>query len=372
MPNSNATTIARPVVGQQVQQAARQFWPVVASFRINAGAAITGSRVVVLDITLGANAARVTEMRVSESPQFIGSSWQPFQSRPSANLSIGNGEKTIYFQVRAPAARPTAVNGGFDSSVIVSDSIVFANPRLIGVSLADGRNFTQTENVSIKVDYEGNANRYRVAENPEFAGIDVGWRELGGTRVFPYRIRTGPSDKIALYVQIANGDDYVSDVFRLPVNYVRPAIFEPNIADLFNEARAEGYVFRAVSSSGQWICSIEFVGNTYVELRATPRANVAGHGWAGDDTCTFTLFGGKRLAAPWLIQRTVTTTSTVGDANIQVIDAPDASGGNDLGTTVRWTLGETTPIVGSLYHRGIIFAPTLSGPENGDWRDAFE
>lgn len=355
---------------QRLLAATNQARPVISSFRINAGAAITGNRVVVLDITLGANASRVTEMRVSESPDFAGSPWTPLQLRPNANLSIGNGDKPLYLQVRAPAAKTTALNGGFDTSEVATATILFANPRLIGAALENRRTFTHTPEVSVKVDYEGNANLYRVSERADFAGAE--WKTLPSGRTFRHTLSPAPGRK-DVYVQVANGSDYISDRKKLSIDLVKTKVFEPRLDDVFAEARAEGFLFSATSEFNNWTCEFfTFTDSGFVEMRATPKMNIAGIGFAGSDTCTFKVFGGKKLAAPWTIHDVKYVPVTVPLSDTVFVDRIGEAGGDDLSMTVQWRVPESGAGPALMLKGGWLVPFQLSGPENGDWRDAFE
>ena len=73
-------------------------------FSLNAGAAVTGNTLVTLDNKITGNA---TQYRASERSDFHGAAWQAYERLPRFRLSAGQGNKTIYFQVR----RHAVING---------------------------------------------------------------------------------------------------------------------------------------------------------------------------------------------------------------------------------------------------------------------
>jgi hypothetical protein len=69
--------------------------PVVTSFKINAGAASTANSMVTLNNT-GTNSPMY--YAVSESPTFVGATWQTYSTAPKITLSAESGTKTVYFK----------------------------------------------------------------------------------------------------------------------------------------------------------------------------------------------------------------------------------------------------------------------------------
>jgi hypothetical protein len=302
--------------------------------------------------------------------------WLPFQPRPSFNVSIGNGQKTIYLQVRGRTNILTpATRDGLASSRIASDAITFANPRLVNVELENGAGFSHDATVSVKVTYEGNANLYRVSDRNDFEGVN--WRNLSGT-TFNFTFPGGASvfggvlNRRSAYVQVANGSDYISETLRREIDLVRAITHTVPLGPALDEARAENYVVSATSRNGEWICEIHRApGSDVPTLRATPRTNLAGTGFAAADTCTFRIFEGRKLKTPWLLREFTYVGGTVEGEGLPVtVDAPTAFS-DDAGLTVAWNL-PATGIRPTTYHMAFFGELKLTGPENGDWRDAFE
>jgi pSer/pThr/pTyr-binding forkhead associated (FHA) protein len=84
--------------------------PVVTSFKINAGAASTANSMVTLNNT-GTNSPMY--YAVSESPTFVGATWQTYSMAPKITLSAESGTKTVYFKTM----------NIFGESYVVSDTI---------------------------------------------------------------------------------------------------------------------------------------------------------------------------------------------------------------------------------------------------------
>jgi hypothetical protein len=84
--------------------------PVVTSFKINAGAASTANSMVTLNNT-GTNSPMY--YAVSESPTFVGATWQTYSTAPKITLSAESGTKTVYFKTM----------NIFGESYVVSDTI---------------------------------------------------------------------------------------------------------------------------------------------------------------------------------------------------------------------------------------------------------
>lgn len=91
----------------------------VAHFNINRGAAKTTSHSVTLDHSLSGT---VTQYRASEHADFSDTDWQDYSGVPAFELSSGNGEKRVYFQVR----RHSTINDAVVETLspVVSDSVI--------------------------------------------------------------------------------------------------------------------------------------------------------------------------------------------------------------------------------------------------------
>ena len=78
----------------------------VERFAINNGAAVTAGRSVTLN---HAASGAVTQYRASERSDFSDAEWQDYTAAPLFNLSSGDGEKQVWFQVRRHSSMNDAV-----------------------------------------------------------------------------------------------------------------------------------------------------------------------------------------------------------------------------------------------------------------------
>ena len=81
--------------------------PVITSFQINNGAAETTNRTVTLNNT---TTGSPTHYMASEFLSFTDATWQPYTAAPSFTLSLGYGEKTVYFKVQNANGESAEVN----------------------------------------------------------------------------------------------------------------------------------------------------------------------------------------------------------------------------------------------------------------------
>ncbi|MDD3102379.1 MAG: hypothetical protein PHE59_04525, partial [Patescibacteria group bacterium] len=88
--------------------------PTNLSLKINSGAAKTSSRTVTLNIT----ATNAAEMMVSNTIDFTGINWEPYQATRSWLLTIGKGEKSVYMRFRDKDFNLSSII----SSIIISES----------------------------------------------------------------------------------------------------------------------------------------------------------------------------------------------------------------------------------------------------------
>ncbi|ESQ75288.1 hypothetical protein [Asticcacaulis sp. AC402] len=340
------------------------FNPVISSFRMNAGATATRERSVILDIVLGGTPAGVTQYRVSEDPNFAGAGWQTFIAQPSYNLSIGNGTKRVYLQVRGPSPSSPAT---FVHSNIVSSDITFANPRLTNLTLQETRGFTYG-NVAMKVEFEGTANQFRTSQDPGFAGAI--WWPLGSNGKVEHVV-TGASGPKTIFVQVANGTDFISERMSRAIDYVESDLQLVRLQEAVIEARIEGYTVSATSARGNWECGFEYGTNGQtLTLRAKPLYDLLGFA-KGTDQCTFRLFEGKNLAAPWTAATFVQDPGNIPAKLVRVTKAAPISGSSDLGMIIVWNLPGDGLATGESYHSSIRVLQ-LRGPKHGNWRQAFE
>lgn len=91
----------------------------VTRFAVNGGAAVTGTRHVILNNTVSGT---VTQYRASEQADFSGADWKKYSTAPAFELSPGKGVKHVYFQVRRHSELNDAVVETL--SPVTSDTVV--------------------------------------------------------------------------------------------------------------------------------------------------------------------------------------------------------------------------------------------------------
>jgi hypothetical protein len=87
--------------------------PILTSFQINEGAAMTSSRAVKLNYATG---EPDTSYMASESSSFNGAVWKTYSASPAFTLSRTKGTKTVYFKVRNAAG----VSNVMSSTIILN------------------------------------------------------------------------------------------------------------------------------------------------------------------------------------------------------------------------------------------------------------
>jgi Zn-dependent metalloprotease/uncharacterized protein Usg len=163
--------------------------PVVTSFRINAGAASTANALVTLN-----NAGTNSPMYyiASESPTFVGATWQPYSTAPKIALSAGSGTKTVYFKTM----------NIFGESVIWNDTISALAPAVTSFKINAGAASTVNglltlNNVAINL-----PTHYMASEGPGFAGAT--WQTYSKVPKFPLSDTAGTK---TVYIKVKNGFD---------------------------------------------------------------------------------------------------------------------------------------------------------------------
>ena len=134
---SGAQVQQPPVQRQEIDRSprlhgtARHPAPKVTSFAINNAVAKTASRTVTLNNTF-LTAGGASYYRASENRDFSGSTWQPYSRAPVFQLSSGDGQKTVYFQIK---------NKDEAVSNIASDAIILAERRIVKLNLSEVYDF---------------------------------------------------------------------------------------------------------------------------------------------------------------------------------------------------------------------------------------
>ncbi len=168
--------------------------PQVLEFRINEGASETYTRTVTLN---NACSGSPTQYMASESPTFVGASWQAYATAPSFTLSAGDGTKQVYFQVR----NASGVSSTF------SDTIALKAPEVTSFRINDGTSTTTSLTVYLTNDCTGAPTEYMASESPSFTGAS--WAPYA---VLPSFTLSAGSGTKTVYFKVRNSVDESSVV----------------------------------------------------------------------------------------------------------------------------------------------------------------
>ena len=143
------------------------------------------------------------------------------------------------------------------------------------------------------------ASDYQTSETPDFAGAT--WKPLwvNGVRAPVKHTITSASGPKTLYVRVrgrraSDGSFVVSNALSDAVRFVERSVRTVKCADAYLHARSRGFTFTATNATTGGTCRFETSGDA-LRLEAS--------GWLWDDaSCTFNLFGGRRLRKDWAIR----------------------------------------------------------------------
>ncbi|MEK7647691.1 MAG: hypothetical protein AAB384_01480 [Patescibacteria group bacterium] len=129
--DASTTTISVLSQGSSGSTGATSATTVAGTVVINANAASTASRNVVLQLT----ATGASEMAVSEHPEFVGGVWEPYVTSRAFTLSAGNGSKTVYVKFASATGAVSAVASDSITVTAASESGVVTPPPVTGDKL---------------------------------------------------------------------------------------------------------------------------------------------------------------------------------------------------------------------------------------------
>ncbi len=139
--------------------------PPTGSLVINNGNTYTNTNLITLSISATDTESSVTEMQISENSDFSGSSYEPFDTTKSFNLTAGNGTKTVYIRFK-----DTADN----ESIAYSDTIIYDNALPTGtIFIQSGAIYTSTTSVNIElsaIDATTSVTHMILSLNSDFSG----------------------------------------------------------------------------------------------------------------------------------------------------------------------------------------------------------
>jgi len=152
------TQMLKPGVREAYQDQLKEYvsGPVLQSLSLNAGAASTNSRSVVVTYTFKGAA---TYYMISEDPTFAGATWKDFVSSVSLTLLNTGGSHTVYLKLK----------NNFDVSSVLSASIVYNKVpfALNSVSINNGEVSTPSTAAKVTLNLAGDSPTfYKISEKP--------------------------------------------------------------------------------------------------------------------------------------------------------------------------------------------------------------
>lgn len=214
--------------------------PPTGSITINSGNAYTTTSNVTLNFNATDNSG-VSELIVSESSSFTGTSWTSYVSTMGYTLSAGEGGKTVYAKFRDIYQNP---------SQIVSDSIIYDKTAPAGsISINSGEERAHTQDVTLTLlaqDQTSGMYQMVISNDASFTGAT--WEAYAPTKAWV--LSSGEGEK-TVYVKYKDKAGNVSGAYSDKI------ILEKATSRLYGQTRYETAV--AISKSG-WNSS------TYVVL----------------------------------------------------------------------------------------------------------
>ncbi len=167
--------------------------PAVISFHINNGAIHADQDAATL-MNLCTNAP--THYMASESPDFVGATWQTYALAPPFTLSPGLGLKRVYFKVK----------NDIGESYVVDDTIVRVDPStpsILSLTINEGAASTDSTGVTLNNSCEYVPTHYMASEDPEFT--DAEWLPYDPA---PWFILSASPGEKTVYFRVMNDHGY--------------------------------------------------------------------------------------------------------------------------------------------------------------------
>ncbi|MCE5249267.1 cohesin domain-containing protein [bacterium] len=168
----------------------------------------------------------VEEMMISNSPDFEGAEWVPYEKTMTWALTDGFGSKTVYVRFR-----DTAMNVSDIASMTIAfkpePSTLPADPVVL---INSGNAYTKTLSVRLDlscVDDKG-ITAMRISDHPDFSGAS--WESYDTSKT--WTLPDGAGMK-TVYVQFIDGDGNMSDPVSAAIEYYENAILNISPANAF-------------------------------------------------------------------------------------------------------------------------------------------
>ena len=192
-----ATDLAGNLGSDSVQYTV-DYTPPEGTILINDGAQYTTSTSVTLDLSATDNGSGVSQMRFSND-EIIYSDWEPYTTPKSWNLSDGDGQKTVYYQIKDKAGL---------ISETYSDTIILTTVGPTGSLLInEDAQYTNSTSVNLTLKYNDllDLSSVRFSNDNKWAGVS--WGDPSFPK--PWSLATGDGEQ-TVYCQTNNTAGVVS------------------------------------------------------------------------------------------------------------------------------------------------------------------
>ena len=135
--------------------------PANGSVSINNSASATNSTMVTLTLSATDATTSVSQMKISNNPDFTDSSWETFASQRSWTVPPGDGNKTVYVKFRD-------VVGNETDTVLASIILDTAMPDTPSIRIQEG-SYTNNSQIHLILSASG-ASTIKISEDPNFTG----------------------------------------------------------------------------------------------------------------------------------------------------------------------------------------------------------
>ena len=159
--------------------------PTDASISINGGASTTSSNSVTLAVSATDPGTGVSQMMISDSPDFSGAAWQIFSASLTWTLSPGDGSKTVYakFKDHAGNEAATAVSASIllASGILAPADCVAADKAALTIGYGSG-------------DFENHVTQNLILPSAGANGTSISWSSSNTTAIYNNGTVTRPDN----------------------------------------------------------------------------------------------------------------------------------------------------------------------------------
>ena len=178
--------------------------PTASSVSINGGATYTNSRSVTLELAASDSpSSGVSQMMLSNNPDFEGSLWESYASSVSWTLTSANGTKSVYVRLKDGAGNESDTYSGS----IILDSV----PPTGSISINGGDPYTASSSVTLSLSASDNLSGLSemiIANSPSFEGSS--WESYASS--LGWTVTPGDGTK-TVYVKFKDRAGQISEVY---------------------------------------------------------------------------------------------------------------------------------------------------------------